>query len=64
MKLTVLPPDINSGLYRFNVDENGAIVYGIGAIKGVGEALSMRFLRREIKVVTLKTYLISVLELI
>ncbi|AUI86740.1 DNA polymerase III subunit alpha [Vibrio azureus] len=37
MKLTVLPPDINSGLYRFNVDENGAIVYGIGAIKGVGE---------------------------
>ncbi|EEN98012.1 DNA polymerase III subunit alpha [Vibrio cholerae] len=35
--LTVLPPDINSGLYRFNVDDNGAIVYGIGAIKGVGE---------------------------
>ncbi len=37
MQLTVLPPDINSGKYRFNVDENGAIVYGIGAIKGVGE---------------------------
>jgi DNA polymerase-3 subunit alpha len=37
MKLTVLPPDVNAGLYRFNVDENGAIVYGIGAIKGVGE---------------------------
>ncbi|ENM5892118.1 DNA polymerase III subunit alpha [Vibrio mimicus] len=37
MGLTVLPPDINSGLYRFNVDDNGAIVYGIGAIKGVGE---------------------------
>ncbi|CAM3578154.1 DNA polymerase III subunit alpha [Vibrio aquimaris] len=37
MKLKVLPPDINSGLYRFNVDEDGAIVYGIGAIKGVGE---------------------------
>ncbi len=37
MKLTVLPPDVNSGLYRFNVDETGAIVYGIGAIKGVGE---------------------------
>ncbi|MER2495199.1 DNA polymerase III subunit alpha [Vibrio neptunius] len=37
MKLKVLPPDINAGLYRFNVDENGAIVYGIGAIKGVGE---------------------------
>lgn len=37
MKLTVLPPDINAGLYRFNVDEAGAVVYGIGAIKGVGE---------------------------
>lgn len=37
MKLTLLPPDINAGLYRFNVDETGAIVYGIGAIKGVGE---------------------------
>ncbi len=37
MKLKVLPPDINAGLYRFNVDEDGAIVYGIGAIKGVGE---------------------------
>ena len=37
MKLKVLPPDVNKGLYRFNVDEQGAIVYGIGAIKGVGE---------------------------
>ncbi|ORT50461.1 DNA polymerase III subunit alpha [Vibrio sp. qd031] len=37
MKLKVLPPDINAGVYRFNVDEEGAIVYGIGAIKGVGE---------------------------
>ncbi|MGR5176003.1 DNA polymerase III subunit alpha [Vibrio parahaemolyticus] len=37
MKLKVLPPDINAGLYRFNVNEEGAIVYGIGAIKGVGE---------------------------
>jgi DNA polymerase-3 subunit alpha len=37
MGLTVLPPDINAGIYRFNVDDNGAIVYGIGAIKGVGE---------------------------
>jgi DNA polymerase III subunit alpha len=33
----LLPPDVNKGLYRFNVDEQGAIVYGIGAVKGVGE---------------------------
>ncbi|PSW72497.1 DNA polymerase III subunit alpha [Photobacterium sp. GB-50] len=37
MKLKLLPPDVNKGLYRFNVDEDGAVVYGIGAVKGVGE---------------------------
>ncbi|MFC0180425.1 DNA polymerase III subunit alpha [Thorsellia kenyensis] len=37
MGLTVLPPDINSGKYEFHVNEKGEIVYGIGAIKGVGE---------------------------
>jgi len=33
----ILPPDVNKGLLRFNVDEQGNIVYGIGAIKGVGD---------------------------
>ncbi len=37
MKLKVLPPDVNFGQYRFNVDDQGAVVYGIGAVKGVGE---------------------------
>ncbi|MGV3346845.1 DNA polymerase III subunit alpha [Enterobacteriaceae bacterium LUAb1] len=37
MGLKVLPPDINSGLYPFHVNDEGDIVYGIGAIKGVGE---------------------------
>lgn len=37
MGLKVLPPDINSGLYPFHVNDAGEIVYGIGAIKGVGE---------------------------
>lgn len=37
MGLKVLPPDINSGLYPFHVNPQGEIVYGIGAIKGVGE---------------------------
>ncbi len=37
MGLTIQPPDINSGLYRFHVNDEGEIVYGIGAIKGVGE---------------------------
>ena len=37
MGLKVNPPDINSGLYHFHVNDKGEIVYGIGAIKGVGE---------------------------
>ncbi|MDY2947549.1 MAG: DNA polymerase III subunit alpha [Mannheimia varigena] len=37
MGLTVVPPDVNSGEHRFSVNEKGEIVYGLGAIKGVGE---------------------------
>lgn len=36
MGLRLLPPDINKGLYKFTVADDGTIVYGIGAIKGVG----------------------------
>lgn len=38
MGLTLLPPDVNKGQYKFTVDEESRVVYGIGAIKGVGEA--------------------------
>ncbi|RUO26075.1 DNA polymerase III subunit alpha [Aliidiomarina minuta] len=37
MGLTILPPDVNKGEYKFSVDEDQRVVYGIGAIKGVGE---------------------------
>lgn len=37
MKLKLIPPDVNTGQYKFTVNEQGHIVYGIGAIKGVGE---------------------------
>ncbi|ALO42801.1 DNA polymerase III subunit alpha [Pseudoalteromonas phenolica] len=37
MKLALLPPNVNEGLYKFTVNLKGEIVYGIGAIKGVGE---------------------------
>ena len=37
MSLKVTPPDINIGKHHFSVNEQGDIVYGIGAIKGVGE---------------------------
>ena len=37
MGLTIVPPDVNTGRYRFTVNPQGHIVYGIGAVKGVGE---------------------------
>jgi DNA polymerase-3 subunit alpha len=38
MGLTVLPPDINRSRFKFTVGEGGKILYGLGAIRGVGEA--------------------------
>ncbi|MDW3095198.1 MAG: DNA polymerase III subunit alpha [Gammaproteobacteria bacterium] len=38
MKLDVLPPCANASHYGFTVTEDLKIVYGLGAIKGVGEA--------------------------
>ncbi|MBB3330605.1 DNA polymerase-3 subunit alpha [Halomonas campaniensis] len=35
--LTVTPPDVNVGEYKFSVDTEGRVVYGLGAIRGVGE---------------------------
>jgi DNA polymerase-3 subunit alpha len=37
MGLTLLPPDVNSGDFHFTVDESSRIIYGLGAIKGLGE---------------------------
>ena len=38
MGLDILPPDVNSSEYRFTTNDEGQIIYGLGAIKGVGEA--------------------------
>ena len=35
MNIRILPPDVNRGIYGFSVD-NGAIRYGLSAIKSVG----------------------------
>ena len=37
MKLVLLPPDVNQGQFHFSVDAQGRIIYGLGAIKGLGE---------------------------
>lgn len=36
--LDILPPDINQSDYHFTTNDEGQIVYGLGAIKGVGQA--------------------------
>lgn len=37
MGLTLLPPDVNAGEFQFTVDDDDNIIYGLGAIKGLGE---------------------------
>jgi len=39
LKLKIIPPDINISNYKFTVNDDGEIVYGLGAIKGIGEAV-------------------------
>ncbi len=38
MKIQVLGPDINESQFKFSVNKRGDIRFGLGAIKGVGEA--------------------------
>ena len=37
MKLPLVVPDVNIGAYNFTVNQKREIVYGLGAIKGLGE---------------------------
>ena len=37
MKLPLVNPDVNCGEYMFTVNDRNEIVYGLGAIKGLGE---------------------------
>ncbi|QCI23787.1 DNA polymerase III subunit alpha [Buchnera aphidicola (Macrosiphoniella sanborni)] len=37
MKLNIIPPNINLSNYEFYVNDENSIVYGLGAIKGIGE---------------------------
>ncbi|MEO9891397.1 DNA polymerase III subunit alpha [Aurantibacter sp.] len=38
MGLTVLGPDVNESYYKFAVNQEGAVRFGMGAIKGVGRS--------------------------
>ncbi|WP_286035487.1 DNA polymerase III subunit alpha [Succinatimonas hippei] len=37
LKIKVNPPDVTEGLFNFTVNDAGEIIYGIGAVKGIGE---------------------------
>ena len=37
MGINLLPPDVNNGDFHFTVDDDDNIIYGLGAIKGLGE---------------------------
>ena len=37
MKVTLLPPDVNQGEFQFTVNGDSHIIYGLGAIKGLGK---------------------------
>lgn len=37
MGIDIVPPDVNEGEYLFTVNDQDQIVYGLGAVKGVGE---------------------------
>jgi DNA polymerase-3 subunit alpha len=37
-QIQVLGPDVNESIYKFNVNQEGSIRFGLGAIKGTGES--------------------------
>ncbi|QOJ86460.1 DNA polymerase III subunit alpha [Candidatus Riesia pediculicola] len=39
LKIKILPPNVNQGMYFFQVNRNGEIIYGMGAIKGIGKSV-------------------------
>ncbi|WP_411728619.1 DNA polymerase III subunit alpha [Methyloglobulus sp.] len=45
MKLELCPPNVNVSNYRFTVNDDEHIVYGLGAIKGVGQSAIEEILR-------------------
>jgi DNA polymerase III subunit alpha len=47
MKLEICPPNVNVSNYRFTVNDDEHIVYGLGAIKGVGESAIEEILKEK-----------------
>ncbi|AZP36173.1 DNA polymerase III subunit alpha [Candidatus Annandia adelgestsuga] len=39
INLKIIPPNINYSVYKFSINKNGDIIYGMGAIKGIQKKL-------------------------
>ncbi len=44
MNIQVLGPDVNESVHKFNVNKEGDIRFGLGAVKGVGESAVMNII--------------------
>ena len=38
LNIKIIPPSINTSDFKFTVGDNGELIYGLGALKGAGEA--------------------------
>ncbi|MDR1403861.1 MAG: DNA polymerase III subunit alpha [Tannerellaceae bacterium] len=45
MGIQVLGPDVNESVYKFNVNKEGNIRFGLGAVKGVGESAVLNIIK-------------------
>ncbi|WP_367678660.1 DNA polymerase III subunit alpha [Buchnera aphidicola] len=52
MKIKIIPPDINISEYFFTVSKNNHIIYGLGAIKGLGKNVVKEIIlsRKKVKI--------------
>ena len=49
MKIKILPPSVNESIDTFTVNKKGEIRYGIGGLKGVGEAATQAIIEERTK---------------
>ena len=62
MNLQLLPPDVNRGRFHFSVDDDGSVIYGLGAIKASVRVPVQNIIDSRRGRLHLRIYLISVPE--
>ena len=64
MGIKVLGPDINESFYKFAVNKNGEIRFGLGAVKGVEKQLLKPLLMSVMRMEHINLFLMLLSELI